>query len=89
MSDTVTKDDLRQFRLLLVNEIKELLQGPAVSTEDTDPEWIRSKAIRRTLDISPATLQNLRITGKIRCRKVMGSYYYNRADVIKLFEGGS
>ncbi|WP_394366102.1 helix-turn-helix domain-containing protein [Sphingobacterium faecium] len=53
-------------------------------TEEFD--WLRSKAIRKMMDISPATLQNLRITGKIRHKKVMGSYYYNRSDLQKLFQ---
>ena len=40
------------------------------------------------LGISPGTLQNLRVTGKIRYKKVMGSYYYNSADLEKLFRDG-
>ncbi|WP_313375344.1 hypothetical protein [Chishuiella sp.] len=36
--------------------------------------------------MSAATLQNLRISGKIRSRKIMGSYYYNKLDLENLFK---
>ncbi|WP_370877896.1 helix-turn-helix domain-containing protein [Sphingobacterium zeae] len=38
------------------------------------------------MNISPATLQTLRVTGKIRFKKVQGSYYYSKDDLQKLFE---
>jgi hypothetical protein len=37
------------------------------------------------MSVSPATLQNLRITGKIGFKKVMNSYYYSRTDLLNLF----
>jgi len=37
------------------------------------------------MNISLATLQNLRITGKIRYTKIMGSYYYSKGDLMQLF----
>ncbi|MCL8537633.1 helix-turn-helix domain-containing protein [Chryseobacterium gallinarum] len=91
--EQVTKDDLRQLRMVLMHDIEKLLEEKikTVATHSTDEqsqEWLRSKAIRSILNVSPATLQNLRISGKIRFRKVMGSYYYNRKDIIKLFGDG-
>lgn len=87
MDEPITKEDLRQFGLLLIHEIREtLVEKPKDGIEVNNPEWLRSKAIRKLMDISAGTLQNLRITGKIRFRKVMGSYYYNRSDIQKLFE---
>ncbi|ASW73911.1 DNA-binding protein [Chryseobacterium piperi] len=47
--------------------------------------YSRSKTIRQIMNISPGTLQNIRVAGKIRFRKVMGSYYYSRTDLLKLF----
>lgn len=81
----VSKQDLEQFRIRMLSDIQQILVGSLVPpTEEFD--WLRSKAIRKLMDISPATLQNLRITGKIRHKKVMGSYYYNRSDLQKLFQ---
>lgn len=88
MEEQITKEDLRQFRLLLLNDIENLIASKkqAYTTKITeDPEWIRSKSIRQILNISPATLQNLRISGKIEFRKVLGSYYYKKQDLLKLF----
>jgi len=85
MENTVTKEDLRQFRMLLLDDIGNLIKEKNSGSEKEDIEWMRSKAIRRIMDISPGTLQNLRITGKVRFKKVMGSYYYNRFDVAGLF----
>lgn len=77
---------MRQFRLLLLNDIEKMLEKKNGNTEkEEELEWLRSKAIRRIMDISPATLQNLRVQGKVRHKKIMGSYYYNKSDVSKLF----
>lgn len=83
--EALSKQDLEIFRMRILSDIQQLLQENQILIKD-DFDWLRSKAIRKMMDISPATLQNLRITGKIRHKKVMGSYYYNRSDLQKLFE---
>jgi len=88
--EQITKDDLRQFRMQLLNDIGLLLDQHSAecgqnNQQDKEAEWLRSKSIRALLNISPASVQNLRISGKVRYRKVMGSYYYNRTDIMKLF----
>lgn len=86
MNDTVTKDDLRQFGLLLINDIRNIIEKAETSEKDTiDPEWLKSRVVRKLMDMSPGSLQNLRVTGKVRFKKVLGSYYYNKTDLIKLF----
>ncbi len=83
--ETVSKQDLEIFRMRILSDIEQLLIGSLVAPAQ-EFDWLRSKAVRKMMDISAATLQNLRITGKIRYKKVMGSYYYNRSDLQKLFE---
>ncbi len=84
--EQLTKDDLLELRMLIIRDIEKLIERKTDSaTNSEQKEWLRSKAIRSILEISPGTLQNLRITGKIRYKKVMGSYYYNRIDLEKLF----
>lgn len=86
MEEGVTKEDLRQFGLLLIGTIRKMLQAGSESEKDAvQPEWLKSRVVRKLLDISPGSLQNLRITGKVRFKKVLGSYYYNRADLMQLF----
>lgn len=53
------------------------------------PEWMKSKSVRKLLDISAGSVQNLRITQKVRFKKVLGSYYYNKEDLLKLFKDES
>ncbi|UIR57877.1 helix-turn-helix domain-containing protein [Sphingobacterium sp. SRCM116780] len=81
----VSKQDLEIFRIRIIADIEQLLEVSHSHSKD-EFDWLRSKAIRKMMDISPATLQNLRITGKIRHKKIMGSYYYSRIDLLKLFE---
>ncbi|MBW7674121.1 helix-turn-helix domain-containing protein [Chryseobacterium chendengshani] len=86
--DNITKEDLNRFKIEIINDFKkiitdELSKDPLIENEF---EWLRSKSVRKIMNISPATLQNLRITGKIRHQKVMGSYYYSKKDIYNLFE---
>ncbi|MFP9114793.1 DNA-binding protein [Flavobacterium sp. RHBU_3] len=86
MNEVVTKEDLRQFGLLMISSFREALTEvmPKDKTEFS-LEWVKSKVVRKLLDMSPASLQNLRVMGKIRFKKVLGSYYYNKSDIEKLF----
>lgn len=84
--ENITHDDLRQLRMLLLNDIEKLINEKIkLKPNMQQQEWLRSKSVREIMNVSPATLQNIRITGKIRFRKVMGSYYYNKTDLLKLF----
>lgn len=86
MSEYITKDDLRQFGLVMMNDFRKIIEK---SKNDQNNkltlEWLKSRVVRELLDISAGSLQNLRITGKIRFKKVLGSYYYRRADIMNLF----
>jgi len=87
MNEIVTKEDLRQFGLLLVDKIQAVFYEMNYrQKEPLEPEWVKSKAVRKLLDISAGSVQNLRTTQKIRFKKVLGSYYYNREDIQKLFD---
>ena len=86
MEEGITKEDLRQFGLSLIGTIRKLIEaGKGEGSQAADPEWLKSRVVRKMLDISAGSLQNLRITGKVRFKKVLGSYYYNRSDLMQLF----
>lgn len=86
MENGVTKEDLQQFGALLIGTIRKMIEGvSAADKEAVQPEWLKSRAVRKMLDISPGTLQNLRIAGKVRFKKVLGSYYYSKEDLMRLF----
>ncbi|MGG7469949.1 helix-turn-helix domain-containing protein [Chryseobacterium arthrosphaerae] len=85
--ELITRQDLQALRSQIVQDVELLINAKDNQNEiDSQFEWLRSKKIRKLMDISPATLQNFRISGKIRHRKIMGSYYYNKTDLINLFE---
>lgn len=87
--EPITKDDLRQSQMQLLNEIEKLLDEKIKpASNDYKPEWIRTKAARTFMSMSPATIQSLRISGKVRFKKVLGAYYYYFPDLKNLFEGG-
>lgn len=87
MDENITKEDLRQFGLLLQDKMQQIfMQLNCSQNESVEPQWLKSKAVRKLLDISVGSVQNLRISHKVRFRKVLGSYYYNREDLQKLFE---
>ncbi|GAA3772822.1 helix-turn-helix domain-containing protein [Flavobacterium ginsengiterrae] len=87
MEEFITKDDLRQFGLFMADTVRtavaEAFQPKNIERES---EWLKSKAVRRLLDISAGSVQNLRTSQKVRFKKVLGSYYYNREDLEKLFD---
>ena len=86
MNDMVTKEDLRQFGLELLCNIGTLMtQTREVQNEKVEQEWIKSKQVRLLMNMSPGSIQNLRVTQKVRYKKILGSYYYNKVDLLKLF----
>ena len=76
----ITQEDLTEFRLTLLQDLKELL------TNKSQPEkkWLKSKEVRALLNISPGTLQTLRINGTLTYTKVGGIIYYDQLDIEKL-----
>jgi DNA-directed RNA polymerase subunit F len=86
MNDPITKEDLWQFVAEIIREVKKITKPLTNETDGISNEWLKSKAVRKILDISPGTLQNIRVTGKIRYKKVLGSYYYSKSDIQKLFK---
>lgn len=79
-NELTTKQDLLNFKQDLINEISSLLK-----TKSSDqPEWLKSKDIRKMLGISSGTLQTLRINSTLPYSKIGGTIYYAYADVMKV-----
>lgn len=76
----ITKEDLQQFKIELLEAIKELLQGKITEQK----LWLRTSEVKKMLKISSGTLQNLRINGTISYSKIGGTLYYNYKDIEKL-----
>ena len=75
--EVITKEDLQVFRLQLINDIREIVQQKQPQTK----EWLRSCEVRKLLQISPGTLQNLRIRGMLKPSKIGGIHFYRFSDI--------
>jgi len=83
--DLITKTDLQFFKAELFEELKKM--GIASISDEKQKNWLRSAEVRKLLNISPGTLQNLRINGTLRFTKIGSILYYKQEDIEKILEG--
>jgi hypothetical protein len=76
----ITTEDLYEFKIDLLQEIQKMLQSAEPSN---NKKWLKSKEVIKLLNISPGTLQNLRINGTLSYTKIGGTIYYDSADIEK------
>jgi hypothetical protein len=81
--ELITKEDLKDFKNDLLNEIKAIVKPG----DGQSRKWLKSAEVRKLLKISPGTLQNLRINGTLRYTKVGSIIYYKQEDIDKVLEG--
>ena len=81
-NELLTREDLQQFRMQLLSELKEVLQQSKQSTK----QWLKSSEVRKMLDISHGTLQNLRITRSLPYTKLGGIMFYKSEDIENLLQ---
>lgn len=79
----ITIEDLNEFRSLLLNDLKEFIQPQSHQIK----QWLKSNEVRKLLNISPGTLQNLRINGTLTYTKIGGIMYYSYSDIEKVLNG--
>jgi len=82
-ANIITTEDLEEFRIKLLNEIKELLVSSGRVGVD---HWIKSGQVMSKLEISPGTLQNFRINGTIPFSKLGGIIYYDEEKINEILE---
>lgn len=81
--EVITKEDLQVLRRELLEDLKQLL----LSSKQEPKKWLRSADVRKMLNISAGTLQNLRINGQLKPSKIGGSFYYAFQDIQSLMLG--
>jgi ribonucleotide reductase beta subunit family protein with ferritin-like domain len=81
--ELITKEDLKQFKSELLDEIKKIIKPGSGESK----QWLKSIEVRKMLGISPGTLQNLRINGTLRFTKLGGMMFYKLEDIHKVLEG--
>ncbi|MDX1283416.1 MAG: helix-turn-helix domain-containing protein [Draconibacterium sp.] len=77
----ITTDDLREFKMELLEEIKKLL---VKQTSSKPKKYMKSAEVMELLQISPGTIQNLRINGTLPYTKIGGTIFYDSEEIQKV-----
>ena len=77
----ITTDDLREFKIELLEDIKKLLTKQSNAKLK---KYLKTAEILDLLQISPGTLQNLRINGTIPYSKVGNIIFYDSDEIQKV-----
>lgn len=81
--EVITREDLNEFRFLLLNDLKDLLEA---KPQQQQKRWLKSNEVKELLGISSGTLQNLRINKTLPYSKVHGTIFYTLDSIEKLLE---
>ncbi|OYX81895.1 MAG: DNA-binding protein [Flavobacteriales bacterium 32-34-25] len=81
--EVITREDLNEFRTLLLADLNEMFNS---TKPQQQKQWLKSTEVRKLLNISPGTLQNLRVNGTLTYTKVGGIIYYAYSDLLKVLE---
>ncbi len=74
----ITTDDLREFKLELLDDINKLLVQHATGKLK---KYLKSSEVMDMLQVSLGTLQNLRVNGTLPYTKVGGIIYYDAEEI--------
>ena len=78
----ITTDDLHRLRVEIIQDLKALL----IKAPPKPKQLLKSREVRAMLKVSNNTLLNYRKSGKLKCSKVGGTFYYRYDDIMKLME---
>ena len=84
--EIITTDDLREFKIELLEDIKKLLK---ITASSGSAKYIKSSEMRRLLNVSLGTLQTLRINGTLPYIKIGGMIFYDAAEISKVIDDNS
>ena len=77
--EVITKDDLETLKQEIISELKII-----VGSQTEQKKWLKSVEVRKLLNISPGTLQNLRVNGTLPFTKMGKTIYYDYDDVLNI-----
>lgn len=84
MSATIlTTEDLYDFKQELFGELKKLLTE---NPQTTPKKYLKSAEVMEMLQVSPGTLQNLRINGTLPYTKIGGIILYEYEEILKVLK---
>lgn len=86
--EIVTKEDLQAFRRELLFDFRAILKEEITVRKEGHLQGYKTKDVRNILGCSVNKLVSLRVSRKVRWKKVGGTVYYNREDIRRLVEEG-
>lgn len=81
----LTTDDLREFKIELLDDLLRILNEQNPQSEQK--KWLKSSEVRKLLNISPGTLQNLRVNGTLSFTRIGSIIFYSYAEIEKIING--
>lgn len=85
-ANILTTDDLREFKLDLLQEFKNLLLTSNTPKLNLTKRFLKTSEVLELLDISPTSLQNLRNARVLPYSKINGTIFYDWNDIVQLIE---
>ncbi|WP_152287539.1 helix-turn-helix domain-containing protein [Flavicella marina] len=82
-AEIITTDDLREFKMEMLEGIQDLLQN---QSSLKPKKYLKSAELMELLQISSGTLQTLRINGTLAYSKIGGIIYYDYEEILKVLE---
>jgi hypothetical protein len=79
----VAVDDLENLKEELLVNMRQILAG---KSEQPIKKWHKASEARKLLGFSPGKLQVVRNSGLLTFSKIGGNIYYDRDDLMDLFE---
>lgn len=82
----ITKNDLDTFKRDLIDVFQQLSETSQANTGITK-RWLRTNEVAEYLSLSPTQIHNLKAEGKLHCRKLGGTNYYDKKQIDNLLKG--
>lgn len=82
-TSVITSDDLREFKMELLEDLKQLIKQPVQSQSK---KYLKSAEVMELLQVSPGTLQNLRINGTLPYSKIGGIIFYDADEIHRIIQ---
>tara|TARA_R110002050_G_scaffold4573_3_gene22171 strand:+ start:17120 stop:17392 length:273 start_codon:yes stop_codon:yes gene_type:complete len=79
----ITTEDLYDFKIQLFGELKKLLKE---NPQTAPKKYLKSAEVMEMLQVSPGTLQNLRINGTLPYTKIGGIILYEYEEILKVLK---
>jgi len=84
--EIITTDDLREFKIELLEDFKKILKTAGSSLPK---KYLKSSELKRVLNVSSGTLQTLRINGTLPYTKIGGIIFYDAEEIYRLLKENS